>query len=68
MDIADVKQSLYEGREVTYNGFQYIFKACILRYGNNGFYYQAELRDLNAKMVMIAPLDAVEAAANNGII
>lgn len=66
MDIADVKRSLYDGQEVVYKDVRYIFKACTLRYGDNGFYYQAELKDLKAKMVMIAPLEEVVAATKEG--
>lgn len=47
MNISQVKRSL--GRKVLYNGTEYILTGCIIRRSITGkFYYQAEIKDLNA--------------------
>lgn len=45
MDIKEVKSNL--NKMVAYKGIKGIYKltACILRKGENGFFYQAELQD-----------------------
>jgi hypothetical protein len=52
MNISQVKRSL--GRKVLYNCSQYILKACIIRKDVMGkFYYQAEIKDLNADSALL---------------
>lgn len=52
MNISQVKRSL--GRKVLYNGTEYILTGCIIRRGITGkFYYQAEIKDLNANSVLL---------------
>lgn len=47
MDIKRVKYSL--NQKVTHNNAEYLFKGCILRLNDEGFYYEAILRDLHAR-------------------
>nr|DAD68641.1 MAG TPA: hypothetical protein [Siphoviridae sp. ctABi4] len=52
MNISQVKRSL--GRKVLYNGAKYILTGCIIRRGITGkFYYQAEIKDLNANSALL---------------
>ena len=52
MNISEVKRSL--GRKVLYNGTEYILTVCIIRRGITGkFYYQAEIKDLNANSALL---------------
>lgn len=52
MNISQVKRSL--GRKVLYNGTEYILTGCIIRRGITGkFYYQAEIKDLNANSALL---------------
>ena len=46
MDISRVKANL--GRNVIYNGVEYMLSGCIIRINEHGFYYQAEVQDLTA--------------------
>ena len=46
--------------EVGYKGHTYILNACILRKNKNGWFYQAELKDLFANSVVITSLEKVE--------
>jgi hypothetical protein len=43
MDIKRVKYNL--GRQVIFDGKSYTLTACIMRQGENGFRFQAELKD-----------------------
>ncbi len=64
MDIARVKFNL--GRTVSYRGTPYKMTALIMRPGNSGFYYQAELADTKAKSsLVIADLKKVEEVREN---
>lgn len=59
MDINRVKYNL--GRQVTFCSVPYTLTACIMRQGEQGFYFQAELKDNNAKSsLVIADLKKVE--------
>jgi len=52
MNISQVKRSL--GRKVLYNGTEYILTGCIIRRGTTGqFYYQTEIKDLNANSALL---------------
>lgn len=51
MNISEVKRNL--GRKVKYNDTEYLFTGCTLRKDENGFYYQAEIKDLSAKSALI---------------
>lgn len=52
MNISEIKRSL--GRKVLYNGTEYILTGCIIRRGITGkFYYQAEIKDLNANSALL---------------
>lgn len=52
MNISQVKRSL--GRKVLYNGTEYILTGCIIRQNITGqFYYQAEIKDLNANSALL---------------
>lgn len=52
MNISEVKRNLE--RKVLYNGAKYILKGCIVRRGITGkFYYQAEIKDLNANSALL---------------
>lgn len=52
MNISQVKRSL--GRKVLYNGTEYILTGCIIRRSITGkFYYQAEIKDLNANSALL---------------
>ena len=59
MDIQRVKFNL--GRQVLFHGKPYRLTACVMRPGNGGFYFQAELKDQNAESsLVIADLKEVE--------
>ena len=59
MDIQRVKFNL--GRQVLFRGVPYTLTACIMRQGEQGFYFQAELRDNKAaSAIVIADLKEVE--------
>ena len=59
MDIKRVKYNL--GRRVTHNGSEYIFTACLLKVGNEGFYHSAELTALEpVKSVTVCRLEEVD--------
>lgn len=59
MDIQRVKFNL--GRQVTFRGATYTLTACIMRQGEQGFYFQAELKDSAAESaIVIADLKEVE--------
>lgn len=52
MNISEVKRNLE--RKVLYNGAKYILTGCIIRRGITGkFYYQAEIKDLNANSSLL---------------
>ena len=59
MDINRVKYNL--GRQVSFDGVTYLFAGCIMRQGEQGFYFQAELKDSAAESaIVIADLKEVE--------
>ncbi|MDD6489289.1 MAG: hypothetical protein PUG48_05685 [Clostridia bacterium] len=59
MELSRIKYKL--NKEVSYKGVKYRLTACILRYNEkDGYYYQAELQDLNANSVLICKLAEVE--------
>ena len=59
MDIKRVKYNL--GRQVSFDGKIYTMTACIMRQGDNGFHFQAELKDNTAESsLVIADLKKVE--------
>jgi hypothetical protein len=52
VNISEVKRNLE--RTVLYNGAEYILTGCIIRRGITGkFYYQAEIKDLNANSALL---------------
>lgn len=59
MDISRVKFNL--GRKVIYHDTEYVLSACIIRASEQGYFYQAELKDLSAlHSVIVARLSEVE--------
>lgn len=59
MDIHRVKFNL--GRQVSFDGIIYTLTACIMRQDENGFYFQAELKDKAVESsLVIADLKKVE--------
>ena len=59
MDIKRVKFNL--GRQVSFDDRVYTMTACIMRQGDNGFHFQAELKDSTAESsLVIADLKKVE--------
>lgn len=62
MDIHRMKFNL--GRQVSFRGAIYTLTACIMRQGDNGFRFQAELKDSTAESsLVIADLKEVEEKA-----
>lgn len=60
MDVRQVKYNI--GRQVSFDGRIYTMTACIMRQGDNGFHFQAELKDNTAESsIVIADLKEVEA-------
>ena len=60
MDVRQVKYNI--GRQVSFDGKIYTMTACIMRQGDNGFHFQAELKDNTAESsLIIADLKEVEA-------
>jgi hypothetical protein len=52
VNISEVKRNLE--RKVLYNGAKYILTGCIIRRCITGqFYYQAEIKDLNANSALL---------------
>lgn len=59
MELSRVKYKL--NKAVSYKGIKYRLTGCILRYNEkDGYYYQAELQDMNTNSVLICKLDEVE--------
>jgi len=59
MDVRQVKYNI--GRQVSFDGRIYTMTACIMRQGDNGFHFQAELKDNTAESsLVIADLKKVE--------
>ena len=59
MDVRQVKYNI--GRQVSFDGKIYTMTACIMRQGDNGFHFQAELKDNTAESsLIIADLKEVE--------
>ena len=59
MDVRQVKYNI--GRQVSFDGRIYTMTACIMRQGDNGFHFQAELKDNAAESsLVIADLKKVE--------
>lgn len=59
MDVRQVKYNI--GRQVSFDGKIYTMTACIMRQGDNGFHFQAELKDNTAESsLVIADLKKVE--------
>ena len=59
MDVRQVKYNI--GRQVGFDGKIYTMTACIMRQGDNGFHFQAELKDNTAESsLVIADLKEVE--------
>lgn len=65
MELADVKRNM--NKLVLYGGKQYLLTGCILRRGEDGFYYQAELYEQQARTVLICRLGDVEYDQNTGV-
>ena len=64
MDIRVAKHII--GKKVKYGDHAYILTACILRKNDQGYHYQAELRELKANCVYIVALDDVEEVNSDG--
>ena len=59
MTLEEVKRNM--NKAVKYKGSaRYELSACILRKNENGFFYQAELKDTRANSVIICKLEDVE--------
>ncbi len=59
MDIKRIKFNL--NQRVLHNGTEYIFTGCTLRLNNEGYYYEAELRDTRARSsILICRLNEIE--------
>ena len=59
MTLEEVKRNM--NKAVKYKGStRYELAACILRKNENGFFYQAELKDVKANSVIICKLEDVE--------
>ena len=58
MELADVKRNM--NKPVWYQGNRYLLTGCMLRRGGDGFYYQAELYERQARAVLICKLEDVE--------
>lgn len=63
MELAEVKKNL--NNEVLYNNAKYKLLGCIIRRNEKGFFYQAELQDLNCRSLLICKLTDIEAIKNN---
>ncbi len=59
MDIQAVKKNL--NRSIVYKGVKdvYILTACIIRKNENGFFYQAEIKDKNANSLIFCKLEDI---------
>ena len=56
MKIEEVKRNL--NKTVWFRNAEYVFSACIIRLGENGYFYQAELQDIkNKNSIVIAKLE-----------
>lgn len=66
MDIADVKRNMNQVVLLTdtrlhVENVKYLFVGCMLRKNEDGFYYQAELKDLkNVSSLVVAGLKNIE--------
>ena len=58
MDLQEVKSNL--NKDVLYNGVKYELVACILRKNEQGYFYQAEIKNKRANSVMICKLDDIK--------
>jgi len=64
MNIEDVAKNL--NKKVKYTSIttrtesEYVLNACILRLGEDGFYYSAELKETDRNAVVIVPLEKVK--------
>lgn len=69
MDIKEVAQNMNKKvwYKSAYSESEYILNACILRLGENGFYYNAELKEINRNAVVIVPLGKVEVRDNHAL-
>lgn len=61
MQLADIKTAIAKQTVVTYDGTDYTVTAVIMRIHHKEmkWYYQLELRDLNANAIIIADMDKV---------
>ena len=56
MKIEEVKRNL--NKTVWFRNAEYVLSACTIRLGENGYFYQAELRDIkNKSSIVIAKLE-----------
>lgn len=65
MELADVKRNM--NKLVLYGGNQYLLTGCILRRGEDGFYYQAELYEQQARAVLMCRLEDISDDQNTGV-
>lgn len=61
MDITEVKWNLGRTviRRTEKQTAKYKLTGCIIRKGKNGFFYQAELQDLNERSIVICKLSEI---------
>ena len=64
MSITQVKRCLNRRVRFSDNTTIFIFKACILKLGPNGYYYTAELYDKRTNSMLICRLEEIEEVRN----
>lgn len=69
MDLSELKKNLnrkvkYSNAKLFLNHTEYLLTGCMIRKGDNGFYYTAELQSIQQpKSIMHVPLEEVDEAA-----
>lgn len=60
MEVKNIKKVMAYGEKVKFKGRSYILTGCILRFEENDFYYQVELKDLKADSITICRLEDIK--------
>ena len=60
MEVKSIKKAMAYGQKVKFKSRSYILTGCILRFGENAFYYQVELKDSKADSIIICRLEDVK--------